>query len=360
MKQGRLLEILETIVVVTVISCLIWLYAEGETISTQSKKITVRFVAPVQDLVVSTLDVTQVENATNQIKVDATIQASRGDWARINDWLRQNTIDIEVADPGTALSEDQTINLKDALNLSQLDHLNAFVKEVEKDTVKVRVQSLEDVQMGIRIERGSLELSDQPNEMPTIFNESGDEPISVISVKMPVELADLVKTQKLRLIANLDQLDPSTLTPGVPLNYLVDLDLPPELQNKPFVSLNMDSVRVKFIIRKQTETLQLERVQVKLLITDELTGKYNIRIDPESQRFIELTLSGSTNAIRSIRENESLVNAWINIKLSDLTDDTVHSATLIINVPTGVEYTVTKPADITTITYSATKLETTP
>ena len=346
MKQNALLESLETILVVTVITALIWLYAEGETIATQSKKLQVRFVPPTAGLAVSIPGQPANETGIAEVTVTANIQASRGDWPRINDWVRENTIDLEVRTP-SADTEEQAITLRDALNLSSLTSINAFVKEVDPPDVTVRIQRLVQESMAIRLERGDLELSD---EEPTVTP-------SRVAVTMPANVAELVHERGLKLVARLDELDPATLVEDTQEVASVRLDLPTELQGLPFIRPGRDQVDVTFVVRKVTEEIQLPRVQVRLLVSDAITGRYDIQIDPENQRILSVTLSGPAKAIRRIEEDPSLVSASILIKLADLTNsEDNHAAPLNIDVPEGVEVTAVEP-NLTTITYTATELD---
>lgn len=347
MKQGALLETLETILVVTVITALIWLYAEGETINTESKKIKVRFVPPTAGLVVTVPGQASTEFGVAATTVTATIQASRGDWAKVSEWVRNETVDIEVQAP-SADTEDQVINLREALNQSALADINAFVKEIDPATVTVRVRQLRDVPMDISIERGELELSDfEPTFNPDTIN-----------VTMPAEAAQLVRDQNLKLVARLDKLDPDSLAEDTQNVESVELNLPDELQTyAPISKLAQNKTDVTFVVRKVTETFELPRVQVRLNISDDITGQYRIRFEPESQRFLRVTVRGPAETIRRIKEdaNSSLVRASVLIKMADLGPDGNKAAPLEIFVPEGVQV-IAKEPNLTTITYVASPL----
>lgn len=348
MKQGALLEVLETVLVVTVITALIWLYAEGETINTQTRTITIRLVAPMAGQAVSVPEHETSETGEVELEVEATIQASRGNWQRIEELIRRE-IEVKVSSPNSSTSQVQPINLREALNQSALTDVNAFVKEVEPANVSVRVQQLQNVPMGIRIERGNIEISDD--------GEPKSDPATVM-VTMPAEIAQKVRDQDIELIVHLDQLPPDKLLEDEQQSPSVVLRLPPELVGVPFVTLGQDRVNVTFIVRKQTEEIVLSRVQVRLRLSDEITGLYKIKIDPDTQRYLGVTLRGPSNTIQSIRDDESqsLVQASILIKLADLTSEDNHTAPLEWVLPDGVEIISTDPADINTITYTPTEL----
>tara|TARA_R110002111_G_scaffold63836_1_gene105244 strand:- start:104 stop:1156 length:1053 start_codon:yes stop_codon:yes gene_type:complete len=327
MKKGALLESLETVLVVTVITALIWLYAEGETIISQNRTVQIKFVAPTTGLAITVLG---EDPGTTTTSVSATIQASSGDWARISEWTKTQTVEIEVQPPPPATYEnEQTINLLDALNNSPLAEARAFVKEVSPASTTVRVQKLEVVEMGMIVEPGELELSKDPLEAPTFDPEK-------VQVQMPSKDAILVRSLNLKLTAHLDRRkDSDTLVEDTQKTASVELSLPTELQNKPHVTLNQETVNVTFILDKLSKEIQLDRVQVRLNISDELT-KYIFEIDPGTQRFIPVTLKGDEDIINKIEQDPDLVRAQITIKHSDLQEEPPYSAPLYIDVPEGV------------------------
>ncbi len=351
MKKGALLESLETVLVVTVITALIWLYAEGETILTENREITIEFVTPTPGLAITLPEGTPGNSTTS---VTATLQASSGDWARISNWARSQVVEVEVQAPPTDRYEnEQTINLLDALNNSHLADVRAFVKEVTPSTKTVRVQKLEYVEMGLRVEPGELELSSVPSEEPTFSPDK-------VRVQLPSVDAALVRSQNLKLTAHLDRLDPDSLVEDTQKTASVGLSLPPELQNKPHIILDQDRVDVTFILDKLTREITLNRVQVKLNISDDLT-RYSIQIE-DTERFIPaVTLKGPEEIINRIEQQMSeeipggrdMVRAQITIKHSDLLEPEPYFAVLHIDVPEGVTIIAPLPNQ-TFITYKVT------
>ncbi|GAB4192658.1 MAG: hypothetical protein Kow00105_06740 [Phycisphaeraceae bacterium] len=342
MNKSKLLESLETVLVVTVIAALIWLYAEGETIRTETRRVKVRFVAPTAGLAVSLAEGQNLAAHDTTLDVQATIQASQGDLPRIADWIRNEVVEVEVRVPDEP-DEVQAVNLRDALNHSPLSDINAFIKEVDPETVSVRVQQLQTIDMGIEPRVGELELS----EAPPTFNPP------TVQVTMPFALAQQAREQGWKLIARMDQLDRDSFVEDTQNVETVALELPPELRDRPYVRIQQETVDVTFVVRRLTEVLELPRVQVRLRLTDDITGLYRIRIDPESQRILRVTVRGPSEAIQRIRENPSLVRASILIKLEDLTTgEGSGAAPLDIFLPEGVKVVSTDP-NLNTVTYTA-------
>jgi hypothetical protein len=343
MKKGTLLESLETVLVVTVIAALIWLYAEGETVITQTRRVNVRFVAPTTGMAVSLTDQESSVVGGAVLDVQAALQASQGDLPRIAEWVRNETVDIEVRVPSST-DEVQVINLQDVLNQSPLADLNAFIKETSPETVSVRVQQLRTVEMPIRIEKGDLELSDEAP--PLIVPDK-------VAVTMPANLAQLVSDQSIQLVARLDLLDRETLEQDTLNVETVELNLPTELLNQSHVNLSRPRVEARFLVRRNTAEFTLERVQVRLRITDDITGLYRIQIDPSSQRILRVKVRGPNEAVKRIENDPSLVRASILIKMEDLTNSANnHTAPLDIFLPEGVKIVSVEP-NLTTVTYTA-------
>ena len=354
MKKGTLLETLETILVVTVITMLIWLYAEGETVQIHERVITVRFVAPITKGLAIT--VPNQEPGTTEINVSATLQASSGDWDKIKEWVSSETIEIEVDTLASGVTdEQQTLNLLDALNNSSLAEVRAFVKEVSPPSVTVRVQKLVTVEMGLRVNPGKLKLT---ADAPTFFVDNIQ--IDKIEVELPTEYAKLA--EDLKLIARVDKLDPDTLKEDTHNVCTVDLSLPPQLIDRPHVTLTRESLEVSFLVDKSNKEIELDRVQIRVSLSDDLTGDYDFKIDPDTQKFIPVTLEGPEEIIdrlaKDIKTQPDLVRASIIIKHSDIQGDGPHAAQLFIDVPQGV--TVVSPDPSQTVTYSVTELPTQP
>jgi len=324
MNKGALLETLETGLVVTVITVLIWLFAEGETIQPVTKTVDIEFVAPNTTMAV---EIDGEPTATQLKKVDITLQVSRSNRGKIDQYLREQAIKIEVQ-PTEAGTTVQVINLKDELAASPLTELGGYVQSTDPSTYAVRLIELRTIDMPIVPLLGELQLSE---EAPKFKHE-------IIPVTLPKDLADRAVAEGLSLYAMMNKLDTSSFVEGNQFTRNVKLELPPELEN-PHAKFDPNNV-VTFIVLKRTQDITLPQVQVRVAISDLWTGQYQIEIEPE--RFIEVDLRGSAEVIEDIGQNNELVWALIKLNSDDLAEGT-HQAPLNIFVPEGVAVVSPKP-----------------
>lgn len=333
MNKGVLLENLETVLVVTVIAVLIWLFAEGETVEPLTKTVRVEFITPHKDLAVSVQGAAQ-GSAVQEVEV--TFQVSQSNKRKIEQMIRDQTVKVEVQDPKDA-GPEQTINLKDELSRSSLADLGAYIQKTEPQTVAVGVMTLQTVSLGIEAVLGELELSDHP---PTFSP-------AQVRVTLPQRLADLARDRDLKLLARLDELDASQFQEDIQEVRKVRLSLPTELAS-PHAVFSPKSTEVTFVVRKLTKQITLEGVQVRLMISAEFAGKYPALIDPQ-QEFQRVTLKGPTEAIDRIDANHDLVVAFLLLKSSDLNEPGDHSAPLDILVRTTDRVQIVSPLPLQTM-----------
>jgi len=329
MNKGDLLETLETALVVTVITVLIWLYAEGETIQLVTKTVDIEFVAPNATMAIEL----NGKPADARVKeVDISYQVSRSNRSKVEQFLReQQAIKIEVRTNGEGGSE-QIIDLKDDLSASPLAEMGAYIQSTDPPTATVRLIELRTVTLPIEPLLGELELSE---EAPTFSP-------AQVELTLPKDLADLAQAKGLSLNALMNELDASRFEEDTQNVRKVRLGLPPELAS-PHARFNPNT-EVTFVVLKRTHEITLDRVQVRVSISDAWTGKRQITID--TQQFIEVQLKGPAEVIDRIDETNELVWATLKLNSDDLTEGD-HQAPLNILVPEGV--TIVSPQPLQTM-----------
>jgi hypothetical protein len=329
MNKGTLLETLETVLVVTVIAVLIWLFAEGETIQPVTKTVAIEFVAPNATLAVE-VNGEPAENRTQE--VDINLQVSRSNRSKIEEFLQgQQAIRIEVR-PTNNGDPEQIIDLKNELSTSALAERGAYIQSTDPPTTAVRLIELRTISLPIEPLLGELELSE---EAPTFSP-------AQTQVTLPKDLADLAQAKGLSLSAMMNELDASSFVEDLQYVRKVKLTLPAELAS-PYAKFNPNT-EVTFLVLKRTSDLTLKQVQVRVAISDLWTGKYQIQIDPD--RFIEVQLRGPAEVIDRIDKSNELVWALLKLNSDDLTQGE-HQAPLYILVPEGV--TVVSPEPLQTM-----------
>lgn len=308
-------EKLETILAVTIITILIWLYAEGENIKPYlNHSVQIKFVAPEgQDLAIEPHE---------PVRIVMRFEASSGQYQYVQQ-LTKNTLEIVVTDK-LSDSPFQTVVLKDILAASKLGDLGIINIEATPATMKIRVEPIVSREMEIVLNPTDL-LDIQFAQPPAI------DPLK-IPVRLPASLAE--KTNGYKLIANLDELEMSKLEVNVPHTMPVPLHLPLVMEDK-FVSLSQPTTTVTFTIRKQTDTISLTSIPIHINAPPMLLKRYNIDLPEEQMVVRDVKLSGPSDIMEKIRTNQ--IKVWAELRpTADELESGIESAPLSIVVPPGV------------------------
>src|SRR5690625_3241433 len=122
-------ERIETIIVVTIITILVWLYAEGESVKTYQEPIRVKFVAaPGYDFRINPNMRTDTQGA---VDVKLTYQASASQHQEFRQKIGHNTVHIPITKSGQV-----AVSIKDELiNNSQISQLGLNIKQANPATI---------------------------------------------------------------------------------------------------------------------------------------------------------------------------------------------------------------------------------
>jgi hypothetical protein len=323
MKKGELLERVETVVMVTVIAVLVWLYAEGENVQPyNNERLQVKFVAPPgQDLAID----------PSRTEVLASFRASSGKYRAFKDMVGRGAISVEVSDKDNA--SEQVVVLKDVLGQTSLVDIGINLLETDPPTKTLRVERIEEVTLPIEVDWGDLELAQPPTK----------EPLEAV-VKLPASLASQAEGQK--LVAKLDPEELKRLAVNVPLTREVPLALPPALQAAKGVTLNGQTVKVTFTIKNQTDTFVPPSIPIHLNAPPPVFDQYSIELDQEQRVLAGVTLTGAANVIETIKSGEVKVWAELRLRISDVKPG-VQSVVPFVVVPPGVTFDPPPPVQVT-------------
>lgn len=312
---------LQMYTIVTVITALIWLYAESENVKPYDPMpIGVQFVAPPgQNLVV---DPASPQQVTIQVRC-ATSQ-----YAALERLIRQGPVPLPVEeDPGRPL---QVLVLRDRLAASPIGGLGVHIEGVRPETVEVYVEASRDVQMPVSPD--ALVPPDVQLAVPPMI----DPPAA--TVRMPVSVAREVGD--LRLEASLDPATLNGLAENVPHDVNVPLRLPQALRDRlrtpGAATITPSQVRATIAIRKKTDTLKLTSVPILLLGPWSELNRVSIAVESD-QRVVseEVRLTGPADVIDRIRKGE--IKVWAELQLTaDELESGITSKQLHIRVPAGV------------------------
>lgn len=340
----RIFNTTRTVVVVTVITVLIWLYAEGENIKPRELLFDLRFVPPQgRQLVV---------RPSAPVRVRAAFRCANGQFVEVQK-LAASPIDVRVNDDPDRPVAEQTILLRDWFaNHSPFASLGVTIDEIttlnQSPTVSVEVERLQTLTLPIAPPQGSIgavQLAAASSVEPT-----------TATLLVPASKAKAF--EKASFAAAPDAAALAALDAGVPQTLNAALTLPPALAS--FASsISPASARVTVTVRKPIDTLTLTIGPIEISSQGSELAQYQIAV-PEDQRLLrDITLTGPSDAIARInaaKERSTLV--WATLRLSP--DELAKAATREKN---EARPTLVLPAGVThsalpLITYTVTQKKT--
>jgi len=314
MGKSSLRQKIETFLVVTVITLLVWLYAEGRNVTTYTNEpVPVKFVSGDGEGLTISPDGPQ--------RVLVSFEGSTAMKQALEAITEDGPIALPVVEQPNAPSAVQNIVMKDALNTSVLRELGIQVTATDPAVLPVTVRRLVSVEIPVEPIVSDVELA----------TTSAVEPARV-QVKVPAPLASMA--EELSLIARVTEEDLADLPANTPRAVSVRLELPEPLRDQP-VELATRNVAVTVTVRKQSDTITLTSVPIHINAPPLLLRRYRIDL-PEDQVVIrDVKLSGSADAIASIRDKQFRV--WAELRpTADELDAGMDQAQLYPHLPPGV------------------------
>lgn len=242
---------IETGVIVTFITALIWLYAEGESVRSDSAAATLRFVpAAGQTLAIS----------PRQEQVRVTYRSSTRLQQQFQRMLSQP---IEIPLEPTADDQEQNIALRDRLvNHPAISGKGIEIISVDPEALFVRVQKLTSVELPVVVVPGDVRLSGTAVVSP-----------ATVELRLPDRAAAIVANSHVEVRLNDINDD---LEPGQSQTVSLPVVLPPMFPRE--ATATPSQVEVTFTPARRSQTLTLPYVRIMVQAPPRLLGRYEIRL----------------------------------------------------------------------------------
>ncbi len=330
MKRLITWEKIESWLIVSSITVLVWLYAEGQTLEPHETSVTLKFVGEGGQ----TLKISPVE-AT--LGVD--YQASRGTAILFNQLASETVFEIPVR-PGLAPDNYvRLVDVADALQGTDLSQLSVKFEGYEPEQVQVVAEPLVQVELPVVIiSPTGAEFSVAPEAEPRR-----------VSVTLPASLAE--QANELSLTATIESVEGAD--PDVPQTLA---DLPLTLPNAivtTWTELEQPTVNARFTLRSQLEMYELQPVSVWVVAPPSVSQQYDIQVTDEAGTTISgITVQGPADQIARLRAGTFLPVAELEITNEALIGVLGPTSWLVesIRLPEGVtvlEPTLPYPLEIT-------------
>jgi hypothetical protein len=283
----------QTYLLVSMVTILVWLYAEAETVKPETMQIDVMFEGSNYQLV----------DPAAPFGVNATFRCNASQLADLEGLKTTGQafkIDVTAREDGA-----HAIPLLERIEKNpRIQQLGIVVERVNPPEKQVRIERLEKVEVAVEFDRGNRELADQ----------AVIDPSSVI-VTAPLSLKPWLTS--IKLPARLDEERFAGLAEGVEHKLTnVSIDLPYQLQQRDGVSISHDAVSVAFTIIRQTDTLAS---QLSVLIQGPAPAMADFQIVPEEEGRVTVELTGPRSTIEKIKARE-LTEIWAELRFRSYED----------------------------------------
>jgi hypothetical protein len=310
----RLFSSLVTFVVVTVISILVWIYAESRTIRTSSIDVNVVVATNGDPLFQVTPEQPQ--------HVRLTLKASGAGAAAIEQRALKGPIHIVLKDFSTL---HQTLPLREDIEAALL------LNDQGVTLVDIQPKGLEITLTPIDAVRRPVKFLD-----PYDLAEPG------VTLK-PIEVEVRAPSPSLRQLSVADPV--VRLTPELIENLnpgkAVEIDLPVDIQGSwggRGFQIRPATVRATIVITRRVETLKLSSVPIVLQLRPEDAGKYKVSIENGVAAFPNVKITGPVELIERVRKSPESVTAVVRLTpelLSQAIDGRLPAEPVLTGLPQG-------------------------
>lgn len=296
----NLLSQAATLLIVTIVTLLVWLYAEDANVETYTEQsLRVQFVLPV--------GVEGLITPSEPITVLVDFDGSNGQYQQF-DAARDEVFKITL--PVDQSLDLQTMDVDIRRQIEQAERLAELginVKGVAPERVSVTFEKYVDVQLPIKIEQetGRIKLA------AATFTETEQSP----RVRITMLASQAQALGEVYAIARIDEDDVSSLNKGISQQLTgVPLILPDAIANLP---RSISSVDLLVTVADDRDTVQIDRRPILLSYPPSINERYIIELE-ESDRFITtFTLEGPRDQIALLKEDPASKDVWATVRFSN-------------------------------------------
>jgi len=336
LERQNLLPALRHGGMILVVSVLIWLFAESQSVSERVVDVRLSFSAPSEaGLLV------KVDDANWTGLVSVRLQGAR---AAIDEAARQlaDGVPLLVGAPGvSAQPGTQLVELRSALLANPpMDRADVTIASVEPRAIELRIDELVTLKgVAVRANLTGVQTADKveidPPQVNVILPARNRENLGAVASSLTV-------------VASLSQAVLSAIPEGGPQSHVARLSLPPELAGVAGVRVEPSSVTLTFTVRSTTESVTLSSVPVWPMEPPTEINNWDVVIEPMVLR--DITLTGPSDLLQRITDGDLRVIAALRLSSDELEQRITSKAPVILGLPDSVRVETTIPPVRLTIT----------
>lgn len=315
-------ETVRTVLVVSIVAILVWLFAESRTLRTQTFSIPVEISAGGSGVAFRLIDAGGWSGA-----VEVEVAGPAGGI----DALRGRSGDAVVLEIGSELPAEPGSRMVDLLDAIRRDEVfiesGLTVRRVTPREIGLETDRLATLTLAAEVDLEGLETAGPVTIEP-----------SEITVRLPVGIAEGLD---LRAVARIPPSRLATLTPGRRTEIS---QVPIELAGLPDgvwgLRLQTPRVVVTLALRLRTESLTLREIPVRLSLMPGDLAAWIVEVPPEDRVLENVVLTGPVSAIDRIRRGDIVLGAIATVDLAGVGENTnvasADGAVRLVGLPAGV------------------------
>ncbi len=308
---------------ISVVTALIWLFAEAQSVSEQVVEVRVTIAAPKEsDLIVT------FEDAEWTGTVSVRIQGARAALDEAAHQLAAGVVLTVGSESISATPGRQLVELRTALSHNgQLSQAGVTIASAEPKTVEIRVDQL------VKIEGVVIHPS-----LP------GVQTVGAVTVEpgqatiiLPAALRDTLSASgaPIELTATLQRSVFETLPEGVPQRTEARIMPPMELMGAPNVRIDPPMATLLFTVRSTTDSYVAPTVPVWPMVPPTDFNAWDVTIDPMLLHNVLLT--GPSDVLDRVRSGEIRVIATVQLSSDELEQQITSKTPVFLGLPDAVQ-----------------------
>ncbi|MGH7242199.1 MAG: hypothetical protein ACREJD_02140 [Phycisphaerales bacterium] len=318
-----MIERLKTISLVSIITILVWVFAEAESLQRRDVRFTLQFVSDAPDERAIQAD----DSFRGNIAIGFSGSASA--FVSAEELSRAGPLTLAIGSGGIPSTPGEyVVSLREAMRSDPaLRKLGLTIDRVEPATVRVHVEAMEVRTARVIVDVGESELDGVPEVKPPIVKVYLPSDVAGAAGYAPEVYAKIRPDDLARLLAGRRE----TVSQ-------VQLELPIALKNKRAARIDPPTASVTLAVRKRQSSLELTGVPVQVRMAPGELSRWDVTI-PEQDRFIpKVTVSGPADLIDRVKRGEYKVAGSVNLSFEDLEKGITQKEVVFSELPTLLKF----------------------
>ena len=317
--------VVRTSLVVSLVTVLIWLFAEGESLISRTSRAEVAVSGePGSDRVAWVIE----GQANWRGRVDVTLEGSTGAIDAIDEvFLRPIVIKPGMAGVPSTPGE-HALSLLDVLREHpSLRGRGVSIVRCDPETVRIGVDELTRIEVPVQVLTPGVLVEGAATSKP-----------ARVEIRAPKALLENADRAYLFATAEVDQSRASALAPGRSETLAqIPVRAPTWMRSNAFVSVEPAQVDVTLMLRSRTAELTIASVPVALMIAPIEVNNWLVDVPAEDRVLKDVRLIGPSEAIEQVRRDERRVRAVVALSFEELERGIPGKDAEITGLPAGVE-----------------------